>query len=537
MKDPAHRTKVVLRRLPPAIAQQAVVDQVDARFAGRYDWACFRPGNASQKNHRYSRLYLNFKSPEDVVEFAEFFNGHVFVNEKGAQFKALVEYAPSQQVPKSNIKKDARQGTITKGLKQAFLLSNMYRTSIFLVFSNLVISVVEYSDPEYLEFLELISKPTEHLPSAEIQLERKEAERAAAGKVPPVVTPLMVYVRQQRAAKSMAQRSVSSRLSRKVAGVVTSSSSPSKRSSERRRASTSTYVVRDNAKEKPTYILAPKRDDHTHREKIIAGTSDATSGGPSGSAQVIDGKKDKIVLLKGRARVDSNISDSSTPQQSLPPPRNTPPSTSRQDQRNEASVRIIKTILSNKEGRHAIASSQHEQEGHIISAEKDKRPPRAPNSRSTVKDQTVENAEKNHYDDKHLHGSGPIGEKIERHARNRDRPDRGVWAPRRYDKSASGGSTQASSSEFPLMQSHSMDNFSQQVDGHGERKIDTRSPGGRGGLVENGNRHANRRGPPRGSKEMEIPLITSDGKPSKRGPASYVAHERQVWVQKSSSGS
>jgi hypothetical protein len=29
-----------------------------------------------------------------------------------------------------------------------------------------------------LEFLELISKPTEHLPSAEIQLERKEAERA-----------------------------------------------------------------------------------------------------------------------------------------------------------------------------------------------------------------------------------------------------------------------------------------------------------------------------------------------------------------------
>ncbi|KAM3387160.1 hypothetical protein ACQJBY_010180 [Aegilops geniculata] len=508
MKDPAHRTKVVLRRLPPAIAQQPVVDQVDARFAGRYDWACFRPGNASQKNHRYSRLYLNFKSPEDVVEFAEFFNGHVFVNEKGAQFKALVEYAPSQQVPKPNIKKDARQGTITK-------------------------------DPEYLEFLELISKPTEHLPSAEIQLERKEAERAAAGKEPPVVTPLMVYVRQQRAAKSMAQRSVSSRLSRKVAGVVTSSSSPSKRSSERRRASTSTYVVRDNAKEKPTYILAPKRDDHTHREKIIAGTSDATSGGPSGSAQVIDGKKDKIVLLKGRARVDSNISDSSTPQQSVPPSRNTPPSTSRQDQRNEASGRIIKTILSNKEGRHAIASSQHEQEGHIISAEKDKRPPRAPNSRSTIKDQTVENAEKNHYDDKHnhLHGSGPIGEKIERHARNRDRPDRGVWAPRRYDKSASGGSTQASSSEFPLMQSHSMDNFSQQVDGHGERKIDTRSPGGRGGLVENGNRHANRRGPPRGSKEMEIPPITSDGKPSKRGPASYVAHERQVWVQKSSSGS
>lgn len=33
-------------------------------------------------------------------------------------------------------------------------------------------------DPEYLEFLEFIAKPIENLPSAEIQLERKEAERA-----------------------------------------------------------------------------------------------------------------------------------------------------------------------------------------------------------------------------------------------------------------------------------------------------------------------------------------------------------------------
>jgi regulator of nonsense transcripts 3 len=33
-------------------------------------------------------------------------------------------------------------------------------------------------DPDYLEFLKIIAKPTEHLPSAEIQLERKEAEQA-----------------------------------------------------------------------------------------------------------------------------------------------------------------------------------------------------------------------------------------------------------------------------------------------------------------------------------------------------------------------
>uniref|UniRef100_A0A0E0KQY8 UPF3 domain-containing protein n=1 Tax=Oryza punctata TaxID=4537 RepID=A0A0E0KQY8_ORYPU len=355
-------------------------------------------------------------------------------------------------------------------------------------------------DPEYLEFLESISKPAEHLPSAEIQLERKEAERAAAGKEPPVVTPLMVYVRQQRAAKSMAQQ----------------------------------YVLRENAKDKPTYILVPKRDEHAQREKSNAGTSDATSGGISGSAQVAENKKEKIVLLKGRARVDSNTSDVTSQQQSGTPMKNAAQSSSRQDPRLEGSGRIIKTILSNKEGRHVV-TSQHDQEGHIITAEK--RPPRIPNPRSIVKDQVVENAEKNHLDDKHshLHGSGPIIEKTERHARNRDRPDRGVWAPRRYDKSASGG-VHSSSSEFSPMQQHSGENFCQQADGHGERKIDPRGHGGiRGGPVENGHRHANRRGPPRGLKEMEISASTSDGKPSKRASANYGAHERQVWVQKSSS--
>jgi len=31
----------------------------------------------------YSRAYIDFKRPDDVILFAEFFNGHVFVNEKG----------------------------------------------------------------------------------------------------------------------------------------------------------------------------------------------------------------------------------------------------------------------------------------------------------------------------------------------------------------------------------------------------------------------------------------------------------------------
>jgi hypothetical protein len=37
----------------------------------------------SHKSQRYSRAYIDFKNPEDVLEFAGFFHGHVFVNEKG----------------------------------------------------------------------------------------------------------------------------------------------------------------------------------------------------------------------------------------------------------------------------------------------------------------------------------------------------------------------------------------------------------------------------------------------------------------------
>uniref|UniRef100_A0A2P2L7B1 Regulator of nonsense transcripts UPF3-like isoform X2 n=1 Tax=Rhizophora mucronata TaxID=61149 RepID=A0A2P2L7B1_RHIMU len=170
MKGQSDKTKVVVRHLPPTISQATLMEQIDSTFTGRYNWMSLRPGKNSQKHRSYARAYIDFKSPEDVIEFAEFFNGHLFVNEKGTQFKAIVEYAPSQRVPKLS-KKDGREGTI-------------------------------YKDPEYLEFLEIIAKPAENLPSAEIQLERREAERAGAAKEAPIVTPLMDFVRQKRAAKT-----------------------------------------------------------------------------------------------------------------------------------------------------------------------------------------------------------------------------------------------------------------------------------------------------------------------------------------------
>lgn len=172
VREPQGKTKVVVRHLPPTLKEETFLEAVPEQFKGRYCWFRFFPGRLSQKRLVHSRAYFSFKKAEDVFDFAEGFQGHTFANERGVQFKAIVEYAPYQRIPKQNPRKDSKEGTI-------------------------------FEDEDYLSFLATLEKPPENLPSAEVQLERKEAEKAAAGmtKEPIIVTPLMEYVRQKRAAK------------------------------------------------------------------------------------------------------------------------------------------------------------------------------------------------------------------------------------------------------------------------------------------------------------------------------------------------
>ncbi|KAG9456930.1 hypothetical protein H6P81_001438 [Aristolochia fimbriata] len=582
MKDPFDRTKVVVRHLPPAISQSVLLEQIDGRFAGRYRWFCFRPGKNSQKQPRHSRAYIDFKKSEDVLEFAEFFDGHVFVNEKGAQFKAIVEYAPSQRVPKPWSKKDGREGTIFK-------------------------------DPEYLEFLELLAKPAENLPSAEIQLERKEAERAGQPKESPIVTPLMDFVRQKRAAKSGSQRSSSNgKLSRRASGSApgSSTSASGKRGSEKRRISTSMYVLRDStknsSKEKSTYLLVPKRDEQLTEKAISASPSEtiedetapATDGPTSGVSGTVEIGKKKVLLLKGKEREIASTSGGVSQQAATSHVRHSPGSTGfKQNQRREASGRIIRSILSNKDLRQnqpstAAGSFEQLQQSNT---EKEKRPPRPTNIRSILKDHissisnaaSPDNDVKKVLDDKALGSesySFSANEKPERRTRNKDRPDRVVWTPlRRSDISQTSEDFVSSSSLQPtqllsepldgsLCQhigpskagddviedidngSYSTGGKSRNMEGAqnsragrsnnsllydlsemkaelpcGNRIGDGKNSGSaRNSLssVENGShRHGGRRGP-HGLKDEGLVNI-SEGKPSKRGAAGYGSHEKQ----------
>ncbi|KAB2026602.1 hypothetical protein ES319_D06G231500v1 [Gossypium barbadense] len=452
MKEPLRKTKVVIRHLPPSVTEPFIISQIDDRFSDRYNWFSFRLGKSSHKQQSYSRAYINFNRPEDVFEFAEFFDGHIFVNEKGTQFKAVVEYAPSQRVPKSSSKKDGREGTIFK-------------------------------DPDYLEFLKLIAKPVENLPSAEIQLERKEAELSGAPKEAPVVTPLMEFVRQKRAAKSGTQGSITIRkVGRKISAVSTGKPGSSGKGSEKKK-----YIQKDSAKggKKSNYFVASKQEDQlvtsVAKEMRENGTVCGIDGPVTGITFSADSGKKKILLLKPKDREAPNVPEGASEQQGASSPVVNSPgsSASRQGQRRKAGGKLIRSILLRNEAGQNQSSAAVQPQQQTQSPDTVKRPPQPTNTRS---------------------GSG--SEKHEKRTRNKDRPDRGVWAPlHRSDVSQS--------SEERLIQSvqasRSMEGSNRQF--------------GRGPAAD-------------GS------VVSSEVKPSKRGGAtSSGAHEKQVWVQKSSSGS
>ncbi|GMI72405.1 hypothetical protein like AT1G33980 [Hibiscus trionum] len=496
MKELLRKTKVVIRHLPPSVTQSFFFSQIDERFSDRYNWFSFRLGKSSHKQQSYSRAYISFKRPEDVFEFAEFFDGHVFVNEKGTQFKAIVEYAPSQLVPKPSTKKDGREGTIIK-------------------------------DPDYLEFLKLIAKPVENLPSAEIQLERKEAELSGAPKETPVVTPLMEFVRQKRAAKSGSQGSITIRkVGRKIAAASTGKPGSNSKRSEKKK-----YIQKDIAKgaKKSNFFVASKQEDQSvtsvAKELRENGTVCGIDGPVTGITFSADSGKKKILLLKSKDRETPNVPEGVSEQQgALSPAANTPGSTaSRQGQRRKAGGKLIRSILLRNEAgqNQSSAAVQPQQKTQAMNPDTGKKPPPPTNTRMGMNGNVHNEMPALKFDGdtkrvsdkfikKGLYGSGSGSEKHEKRTRNKDRPDRGVWAPRADFSHSSEEHLTLSVLQSAQSSRSSMEGSNQQFG----------------------------RGPAAHNIKDDGSVISSEVKPSKRGGSTSTgAHEKQVWVQKSPSGS
>ncbi|CAH2050518.1 unnamed protein product, partial [Iphiclides podalirius] len=103
-------TKIIFRRLPPNMTEEAFLDQVSP--IPEHDYFYFAKPDPSLGSNFYSRAYINFVNVDDIYLFRDKFDGYIFVDEKGLEYVGIVEYAPFQRIPKKKKKKDPKCGTI-----------------------------------------------------------------------------------------------------------------------------------------------------------------------------------------------------------------------------------------------------------------------------------------------------------------------------------------------------------------------------------------------------------------------------------------
>ncbi|MBN3323776.1 REN3B protein, partial [Atractosteus spatula] len=104
-------TKIVLRRLPPSLTKEQLEEQLQP--LPEVDYLEFFANDTSLFPHLFSRAYINFKNQEDIMLFRDRFDGYVFIDNKGQEYPAIVEFAPFQKIAKKKSKKkDAKAGTI-----------------------------------------------------------------------------------------------------------------------------------------------------------------------------------------------------------------------------------------------------------------------------------------------------------------------------------------------------------------------------------------------------------------------------------------
>ncbi|KAM3910733.1 regulator of nonsense transcripts 3B [Leptodactylus fuscus] len=158
-------SKVVIRRLPPSLTKEQLEEHLQP--LPEHDYFEFFANDTSLFPHMFSRAYINFKSPDDIVLFRDRFDGYVFIDHKGQEYPAIVEFAPFQKVAKKKSKKkDSKTGTID-------------------------------DDPEYRKFLDSYSLDEEKLTSTpETLLEEIEARNKEM--IAKKTTPLLSFLKNRQ---------------------------------------------------------------------------------------------------------------------------------------------------------------------------------------------------------------------------------------------------------------------------------------------------------------------------------------------------
>ncbi|XP_059202175.1 regulator of nonsense transcripts 3B [Centropristis striata] len=158
-------TKIVIRRLPPSLTKEELEEQLQP--LPEVDYLEFFSNDTSLYPHLFARAYINFKNQEDIVLFRDRFDGYVFIDSRGQEYPAIVEFAPFQKTAKKRSKKkDAKCGTIAE-------------------------------DPDYKKFLEFYNGDDDKLASTpETLLEEIEAKSKEL--VAKKTTPLLDFLKNKQ---------------------------------------------------------------------------------------------------------------------------------------------------------------------------------------------------------------------------------------------------------------------------------------------------------------------------------------------------
>lgn len=97
-----------------------------------HDYLYFVKADMSLGQFSFSRAYINFVEQQDIFMFREKFDNYVFLDSKGVEYPAVVEFAPFQRLPKKRIgkKKDVKCGTIESDSYYISFLENLKNQEI-----------------------------------------------------------------------------------------------------------------------------------------------------------------------------------------------------------------------------------------------------------------------------------------------------------------------------------------------------------------------------------------------------------------------
>lgn len=74
----------------------------------------------SMSGNTFARAYISLRSQQDILQFKDKWDGYVFLDERGQEYPAIVEFAPFQKMPRKKPKKlDSKCGTLENGKRHS----------------------------------------------------------------------------------------------------------------------------------------------------------------------------------------------------------------------------------------------------------------------------------------------------------------------------------------------------------------------------------------------------------------------------------